>query len=374
MAEVEISETTKGIAESVKHVVADVLNDTFGKNEQATREPQNPVDQCIALAVLVILAILPIIIGSWRAASNKDKDKTEVISSKDAMQFPLIASVALFSLFLVFKVFPKEYLNWLLAIYFCVLGTWAMFEVGGSYLNKLFKSIPNREYCLTLTEKNEDKLEYLLNNKIDIHSICSLVLCAAAGVWYYCSKHWIANNLIGLAFSINAIQLLKLNSVATGAILLAGLFIYDIFWVFGTNVMVTVAKNFNAPIKIVFPNAFLETGLYNSANCAMLGLGDIVLPGIFIALLLRFDLSISKDKRTYFHCGLLSYLIGLLTTMFVMLVFKHAQPALLYLVPTCVGFPLALAWCKGDLKTMLMFNEDTEENEESCNKENKKEE
>ena len=29
--------------------------------------------------------------------------------------------------------------------------------------------------------------------------------------------------MIGLAFSINAIQLLKLNSVVTGAILLAGL-------------------------------------------------------------------------------------------------------------------------------------------------------
>merc|ERR1712096_24001 len=52
----------------------------------------------------------------------------------------LIASVALFSLFLVFKVFPKEYLNWLLAIYFCVLGTWAMFEVGGSFANLKFDS------------------------------------------------------------------------------------------------------------------------------------------------------------------------------------------------------------------------------------------
>ena len=32
-----------------------------------------------------------------------------------------------------------------------------------------------------------------------------------------------------------------------------GLFFYDIFWVFGTDVMVTVAKSFEAPIKLVFP-------------------------------------------------------------------------------------------------------------------------
>jgi Signal peptide peptidase len=40
-----------------------------------------------------------------------------------------------------------------------------------------------------------------------------------------------------------------LNNVVTGCILLGGLFFYDIFWVFGTNVMVTVAKSFEAPIK-----------------------------------------------------------------------------------------------------------------------------
>ena len=63
------------------------------------------------------------------------------------------------------------------------------------------------------------------------------------------SQHWIANNLFGLAFSINGVEFLQLNKVSTGCILLGGLFFYDIFWVFGTNVMVTVAKSFEAPIK-----------------------------------------------------------------------------------------------------------------------------
>lgn len=62
-------------------------------------------------------------------------------------------------------------------------------------------------------------------------------------------QHWIANNLFGIAFAINGVELLHLNNVVTGCILLSGLFLYDIFWVFGTNVMVTVAKSFEAPIK-----------------------------------------------------------------------------------------------------------------------------
>lgn len=48
---------------------------------------------------------------------------------------------------------------------------------------------------------------------------------------------------------MNGVELLHLNNVVTGCILLSGLFLYDIFWVFGTDVMVTVAKSFEAPIK-----------------------------------------------------------------------------------------------------------------------------
>lgn len=70
-------------------------------------------------------------------------------------------------------------------------------------------------------------------------------------------QHWIANNLFGIAFAINGVELLHLNNVVTGCILLCGLFVYDIFWVFGTNVMVTVAKSFEAPIKCENPWIYL---------------------------------------------------------------------------------------------------------------------
>lgn len=55
--------------------------------------------------------------------------------------------------------------------------------------------------------------------------------------------------MFGLSFSLSGISMLSLERFAIGAALLCGLFIYDIFWVFGTDVMVTVAKSFDAPIK-----------------------------------------------------------------------------------------------------------------------------
>ena len=44
----------------------------------------------------------------------------------------------------------------------------------------------------------------------------------------------------------------------------------------------------------------LENGL-NATNFAMLGLGDIVIPGIFIALLLRYDNSLKRGSNFYFY-------------------------------------------------------------------------
>ncbi len=80
--------------------------------------------------------------------------------------------------------------------------------------------------------------------------------------------------------------------VLNGVVLLSGLFIYDIFWVFGTNgkslffliysnyflcvilVMITVAKSFDAPIKLLFPQDLIENGLLAANKFAMLGLGS----------------------------------------------------------------------------------------------------
>lgn len=187
---------------------------------------------------------------------------------------------------------------------------------------------------------------------IYIKSTLNLVSVEALTLHTSAFQHWIANNLFGIAFAINGVELLHLNNVVTGCILLCGLLFYDAFWVFGTDVMVTVAKSFEVPIKLVFPQDLLEKGL-SAGNFAMLGLGDIVLPGIFIALLLRFDNSLSRKTNVYFYSTFFAYFMGLLATMMIMHLFNHAQPALLYLVPACLGTPLLLALVKGDLKALF---------------------
>lgn len=43
--------------------------------------------------------------------------------------------------------------------------------------------------------------------------------------------------MLALSFSYNALSFLTIDSFKTGSILLSGLFLYDIWWVFGTEVV-----------------------------------------------------------------------------------------------------------------------------------------
>ncbi|KAJ1349114.1 hypothetical protein KIN20_004565, partial [Parelaphostrongylus tenuis] len=134
--------------------------------------------------------------------------------------------------------------------------------------------------------KKED-FEYLYKLEIDTHDIVAISVCLLVGISHLLRRHWISNNIIGVAFSIYGIENLHLSSFKAGSLLLAGLFIYDIFWVFATDVMTSVAKGIDAPILLLFPQDLLRNGWLDASKHSMLGLGDIVIPGIFIALLRR---------------------------------------------------------------------------------------
>ena len=94
--------------------------------------------------------------------------------------------------------------------------------------------------------------------------------------------------------------------------------------------MVTVAKSLDGPIKILFPRSLTPDPETGKLEMSLLGLGDIVIPGFFLALLLRFDAHVANAPyfptnihysfpKPYFHSALVGYIIGLATTLYVMI-------------------------------------------------------
>merc|ERR1712217_64134 len=130
-----------------------------------------------------------------------------------------------------------------------------------------------------------------------------------------------------------------------------------------------------APIKLMFPRALGGCG---NLQHSMLGLGDIVVPGIFIAFLAKWDAvkmgEGKSDSFVYLNTVMVAYVLSLITTVAIMLFFNAAQPALLYIVPYVLIASLVVALARGEFKELwnYVISEDEEPSEAEKKNEDRK--
>lgn len=303
-----------------------------------------------------------------------DDPIVEAVGWKEAYKFPLIGSFMLFTLYILVKYCGKEAVSLFLIAYFMFIGMESFKGILNNYtrIGKSRASDPGSiKYPIVL--KDVSVLGYDISiSKFDLLCLVCSIACA---LFYVYTKHWTTNNFLGIIFTLFALENMLLGSFQVGVLMLFGLFFYDIFWVFGTDVMETVAKSIDGPIKLLFPKKPI---IESNSDMSLLGLGDIVIPGIFIALCLRYDFISRFNKKTkdrsfekvyeffnsipkpYFWSCIVGYITGMITTVLVMLIFKRGQPALLYLVPGCVGSVLICAFVRREVKKVYHYNEDEE--------------
>ncbi|MFQ6632766.1 hypothetical protein Gotur_011477 [Gossypium turneri] len=253
-----------------------------------------------------------------------------------------------------------------------------------------------------------------------------LLACIFIVATWLVSGHWILNNLLGISLCVAFVSHVRLPNIKICAMLLVFLFVYDIFWVFfserffGSNVMVSVAtkqasnpvhtvanslslpglqfitKKLELPVKIVFPRNLWggASPAGNTADFMILGLGDMAIPAMLLALVLCFDHRNSRDTvnlldlhylkgNKYIWYALPGYAIGLVTALAAGILTRSPQPALLYLVlcyhsyqttlsisnavyiqrvPSTLGPIFFISWLRKDLAelwegTMLNLND-----------------
>jgi len=323
---------------------------------------------------LIATSTLIVFIGSHRSLkllASEDEHgapaaQKEILSANDAYKFPFIGSAALFSLYLAFKYLDKEKINLLLAVYFSLAGIFTLTGTISPFLSKFIRS--SKKFGFKTSVPVLGELDCLLTPA----EIVALILASIFSWQYVKTKHFLMNNVLGISFCIQTIERMSIGSYKVGAVLLAGLFFYDIFWVFGTDVMVTVAKSFDGPIKLLFPRVLATADA--KGEFSLLGLGDIVIPGLFVSLLLRFDAvrmmqatankynDLTLDQisfpKPYFNTNIICYALGLGVTVGVMYFFQAAQPALLYLVPACLGGSLFTALTRGEWSAIVAYDEE----------------
>lgn len=207
--------------------------------------------------------------------------------------------------------------------------------------------------------------------------------------------NWLVNNAVASVLALNGLYFLKVGSFKVAAVMLVGLFVYDIYFVFKSTLMISVATNIDLPAKLVFPHvpkalvsySDMATMLYKDLvpQNSLLGLGDIVVPGAFASLCLRFDYNLYYSRNnvafhrlrsigwpTYFTVAIVSYVGSLVLTMVICQIFNHGQPALLYIVPAMLGSVAITAYLNGQFRQLWEYNEELEVYDRK--KENKDEE
>jgi len=346
------------------------------------------------------ISILLIVYGSFRSlALEEDKESDSKESTKDedseaggsggkssgiqtldslqAMCLPLGASISLLVMFFFF-----DSMQMLFAICTAVIATVAL----------AFLLLPMCQYLMRPCGK-KNKISLGFAGRFTYAELLSVSISILV-VWVWImTGHWLLMDAMGMGLCVAFIAFVRLPSLKVSTLLLSGLLLYDVFWVFfsqyvfSANVMVRVATRpadnpvgavarrlhiggqmaRNAP-RLSLPGKLVFPSTHNTGHFSMLGLGDIVMPGLLLCFVMRYDaykraqaqkladagipLPSSWYRISYFHCSLFGYFLGLLTATISSEVFKAAQPALLYLVPFTL-FPLfGMAYLKGDLKTM----------------------
>ncbi|GAB9474379.1 Signal peptide peptidase-like, aspartyl protease family a22b [Globisporangium polare] len=288
------------------------------------------------------------------------------LDAKHAVGFILSAGVFL-------TVFYYVKIGGVIPILFCLSAAGTMTQlVMAPLLDALVPSVASRQITLPM-----------LGDIVPLSEVLGLLLSAALAVVWYVNRRtcWYLQDVFGVSLCFVFLKTVQLPSLKVATILLSLAFVYDVFFVFisplvfGSSVMEDVATGGPAaythsdypgldyceryptfpacvdpepmPMLLVLPRILDWVG-----GVSMLGLGDIIIPGLLLSFALRFDYSPKSLGENYYRAMCIGYAVGLGMANIAVTLMQMGQPALMYLVPTTLGTLLVLSWKNGDLKAM----------------------
>jgi len=336
---------------------------------------------------IVVYFMLTACLTVYLGAKRSDLSRPEApITTRQAALAPVVSSIFLFGMYLVLKNTPLNP-EILLQVFGTLFGFLSGSVVFTSLTGAIFPQLTTTE--VDLPQWVEDNFlerpvgapeEY--RPKANLSSIVGLgtgfLLCAVYlnPAIPVLSKFY-ASNIIAWAIAMESVAAIALESFIVACLFLGGLFLYDAWWVYGTDVMVTVATKVEAPVKFLFPVDGRPADQY---PFAVLGLGDLVIPGVFCSLMRKVDKKVvdppsdtkggmtqavafqdatttpELKKQPYFFGSIAAYTVGLGLTFAANKVTGNGQPALFFLVPSLLSSSLLVAAARQEISQLFQFN------------------
>jgi len=170
---------------------------------------------------------------------------------------------------------------------------------------------------------------------------------------------WTLHNTFVISLALQVLTHVSLGRFAVGVGLLGGMLLCDALWVFGSPAAPALATDFSGAVQVLLPVS------WDPWRQVTIGFGDIAVPGILVAMCLRFDahthlvsggeaVSLLSDfSKPYFLSACCAYLLAKLVSGAIL-----SGSALLYLVPATVCAPIALGYTRGQIRDLFAYNEE----------------
>lgn len=320
------------------------------------------------LIVIWLIAVFTVVVGSYWCGlilqrSLDESDYTKKDEDEEGNDFPITTVMVFIFIFMICTVLLLLYFFYKYLI-FVVIGLFAIAATSGTY--ECMSGLLSLLKCgqCRVPENNLP----ILKHQPEIRNIILFFCCLALSIYWIVVRNtpysWILQDFLGVCFCISLLKVIRLPNFKISMILLLALLVYDIFFVFitpffsaqGKSVMVEVATgkggNEQLPMVIRVPKIIKTALSLCERPYSILGFGDILLPGLFVAFCHNFDVIAKTKHKVYFIATSIAYGLGLCATFVALMAMKVGQPALLYLAPSVLLAATLVGCIRGEFKAL----------------------
>ena len=303
----------------------------------------------ICHAIIIIIAVGIIIFSNWKSFESK----LEATILKKFPEVWIIENLSMINLLLVillYILYIQNILNYFLYVTTIIVSIISLVMV----LEALLKNTPIKKNL------NNRSIELEFVGSLSMYLIFCIILSSVFFLIYEWTHNILINDIISISISIQSIRIFKFTSFKYILCLCFLIWCYQVLYmIFKSSDLLLHYYNgilinqfdISFPILILCTQFTPYSSLYTEYVC--LSIGEVILPGIYINYLYRFDKKVKLHGNLYYYTGLCIFIIGLFIKILLYCYASLKIPAFSFIFPCLTIIIFYFAYQRKQLEEML---------------------
>ena len=303
----------------------------------------------ICHAIIIIIAVGIIIFSNWKSFESK----LEATILKKFPEVWIIENLSMINLLLVillYILYIQNILNYFLYVTTIIVSIISLVMV----LEALLKNTPIKKNL------NNRSIELEFVGSLSMYLIFCIILSSVFFLIYEWTHNILINDIISISISIQSIRIFKFTSFKYILCLCFLIWCYQVLYmIFKSSDLLLHYYNgilinqfdISFPILILCTQFTPYSSLYTEYVC--LSIGEVILPGIYINYLYRFDKKVKLHGNFYYYTGLSIFIIGLFIKILLYCYASLKIPAFSFIFPCLTIIIFYFAYQRKQLEEML---------------------